>query len=126
MAVIKDLYCIICETVTPNEWVDGCDWTEGARYCQSCGYRTIHNVVCNGGRRPPNIDGRDWSGDFEHLGAVAEFEDGTPATVGGTPINELPKFSKDACDDRRERRRYEFRKRQGKDVRKIFVDQKSA
>ena len=85
MAVMKDMHCDRCGNAR-EELVDR-DVTSALLLCDTCSTVRPHISRCTGGVRlkcyAGSYDGRDWSGDIEHMGVVAEYADGTPVHEQG-------------------------------------------
>jgi hypothetical protein len=47
--MIKDFYCIDCETIRRDEWVENANVSAGDFRCVTCGHETLHIAMCNGG-----------------------------------------------------------------------------
>ena len=124
--VVKDLVCADCESVRESPCEQ--DQTADMLQCAHCRRVTLHESRCTGGiKLKPYIcsyDGRDWSGDIEHLGIEATYEDGTPVTErDGSRTDSKYRSDFDArVESKRDRKRSDARRKRG-DA-KIFVDQK--
>jgi len=109
--VLKDLFCSRCGSVR-SEMVPG-DVTDIILSCANCGMDAVYRSHCTGGvRLKPYVTlasyaGRDWSGDIEFLGYRAESEDGkAEMDRRGKAIHGREKFSRDAREETRARRRH--------------------
>ena len=127
MAIIKDVRCERCET--PQEALVERDQTSIVLRCRYCRCDQPHRSWCTGGvKLKPYVctyDGRDWSGDIEHMGIRAEYENGTPVhEADGTRTDKKYRTDFDGrIRAKRERLNSETRRKMGHAP--VFVDCKS-
>lgn len=82
---LKDIYCTVCETVERDADVERLSWVKGRRICTSCGKRTLHRAVANGG-----CGAFVW-GSWKREGSKGHCEFlGVQATVTDKDGNEVP------------------------------------
>jgi len=118
--VLKDLQCSRCDTVQESMIRTGD--TQRRLYCESCLEHTKHYSICNGGLRSRfrynDWTGYDATGAFVATGDVSVTEaDGTPSlNTDGTPtqVSCKNKYNSEVRGERRERRTYDYKKRDGK------------
>lgn len=133
MAVLKDIACTRCETLSEAMWP--VDRSCGIAPCASCGRATAHESRCTGGLKS-RWRYADWSG-YNATGAVtigtptAEYVSDDMSTEtrvehyrGGT-CDMQPRFQNtDVRDERRDRRTHAAKQRAGKG--RLAVDSKRA
>jgi hypothetical protein len=131
MAVLKDIQCVKCGAV--REALIDSSLTSIEAECGRCKKPRFHRPLCNGGCRGARWRFNDWSGFdpegyVEHIGvkagrphpeAVGTADESRSATVDvlrstGKPAHEQARFGSEAIADRRERRKFKQRQREGR------------
>lgn len=128
MPVLKDMHCDRCGNAR-EELVDS-DITSALLLCDRCATVRPHISRCTGGQKlkcyAGSYDGRDWSGDIEYMGAVAENADGTAVHEqrGLGPRTDAA-FNNDAkarIAEKRDKLSSDSRRKLGRE--NLFIDQK--
>jgi len=137
--VLKDAECQGCGYVAEHVLEGGV--TEFAAKCEACGLTFKHKTICNGGcgkrYRFADWSGVDFSGQVKACRPTAETEvfDYDPSTgetsnarviedkhVSGRLCQDMPRFSDENREERRDRIRHRFKVKKGQ--RPIFMDMK--
>lgn len=125
--VLKDFECCRCAGISEHAVMS--DQTTIAEYCEKCETMTNHLSICNGGTgkryRFADWSGCDFSGQVRAMAPTATTLDGEGNTIvdkhiSGKACQDLPRFSDDAREDKRDRIAHRLTVRRGKS--KLFFN----
>jgi hypothetical protein len=121
MTILRDVYCIECESTHEDVYLDGSD---AVLYCCACNANTIHIPVCNGGmkhRARVNDFPEDhawWRGRIKcNPPQVHHDRERTQPVKNihtGEAMHDGPRYSEDSMSERRDRMHHKNDSKRGK------------
>lgn len=122
--VLKYIYCLECERVTPDVDVGSMHWDGDTRRCEKCSKATRHEVYINyGGPKYRYNDGwndHDYAArcsEYTGVGAGTQDDNGITFSdyedADGNMVGDADRFSKEAIQERREEQNFERKQSEG-------------